>query len=149
MIYKLQRFAHNEETTIGLFFGKKFFSFSLEDEPREVKIPGEQRIKAGIYELLQRKVVSGLTEKYRAKYPWFTWHIELQDVPERKYVYVHIGNHDRNTDSCILLGDSCHSTVVTRGSIGYSTQAYKRWYQEVEKILEAGKERVFIHITDE
>ena len=148
MIYNLQRFAHNEETTIGLFFAEQFFSFSLEDEPSEVKIAGEQRIKAGLYELKERKVVSPLTEKYRKKFPWFKWHIELQDVPDRKYVYVHIGNHDKHTDSCILIGDSCTSTVTSRGSIGHSTQAYERWYADVTARLHAG-ERCYINITDE
>ena len=89
-----------------------------------------------------------MTERYRAKYPWFTWHIEIMNVPEFENVYVHIGNTEKDTDACVLLGDTANNNVVGDGFVGGSTEAFKRWYLQVTAHLEAGGES-FIDIRDE
>lgn len=146
----LQRFAEAQDYTYGVLFekGLKYPEcFTIEDEGREVKVKGETRIPAGRYEIKFRKVESGMTTKYKNKYPWFTWHLELQDVPNFQYVYIHIGNTDDHTDGCILLGDTCDLTTGKDGFIGESTPAYERFYKKASKAINAG-ERVFIVILD-
>ena len=94
---------------------------------------GETRIPEGLYKVKQRRVLSGLTKKYRAKYPWFKWHFELQDVPGFKYVYIHIGNDDDHTDGCIIVGNSLKSNKVDDiNNLGASTPAFKRLYKRMQ-----------------
>ena len=79
----LLRYSDDGETTIGLLYiDKKFYCYTLEDTHHDIKVPGETRIPAGNYQLTMRKEVTPLTEKYRTRYPeWFTFHLELQHVP--------------------------------------------------------------------
>ena len=146
MQLKLQRFKHDVSTTLGvLSVDGKFHSFTLEDEPRKIKIKGETRIPAGKYQIKFREVLSGKTKSYRKKFDWFTWHLELQNVPDFEYVYIHIGNKEKDTDGCILVAETCDSKVMT---IGRSTPAFRSLYQLVsEKLIEG--EDVWIEVSDE
>jgi len=139
----LKRKRNNGDTTIGNLRDGFLSMHTLEDEPREVKVKGETRIKAGTYEILERKVISPKTKKYRNRFPWFNWHLELQDVPNFKYVYIHIGNKDEDTDGCILVGEEASGNRIIR-----STEAFSRLYHYIMGALNSG-ERVFISIIDE
>ncbi len=144
----LPRFTRDRDTTLGLLFLDNVWEcFTLEDEYRVTKVAGKTRIPAGKYEVNFRLVVTPLTEKYRAKYSWFEWHLELQDVPGFKNVYIHIGNWHTNTRACILVGSSCDSKGAP-DSVGNSTATYKLLYLKVATALRTG-ERVFIDIKDE
>tara|TARA_R100000541_G_C1897352_1_gene84117 strand:- start:110453 stop:110929 length:477 start_codon:yes stop_codon:yes gene_type:complete len=144
-----QRLAHGEDSSYGVLYDPEGVQqcFIVEDEPREVKVDGETRIHKGKYLLKQRKVLSGMTKRYREKYDWFKWHLELQDVPDFEYVYLHIGNFERNSEGCLL----CNYNIVTSGKEYYggnSTQAFKDFYEKVNKLLEEGYE-VYVDIRDE
>jgi len=130
----LYRFSESPDSTIGLLYEGKYFNcFTLEDQYQKVKVEGETRIPEGLYKVKQRRVLSGLTKKYRAKYPWFKWHFELQDVPGFKYVYIHIGNDDDHTDGCILIGDRLKSNKVDDvNNLGASTPAFQRLYKRMK-----------------
>lgn len=147
----LDRFAEAVDFTYGIIreeCSPMPFAFTLEDEGRVVKVPGETRILADTYEIKFREVMTPLTEKYRKRFPWFTWHLELQNVPRHKFVYIHIGNDDEDTDACILVGRTCDLIPNTgNGFIGASTQAFKRLYLTLKPKLEAGK-KCTIRITD-
>lgn len=146
----LFRLNDDGDSTIG--FLKKDSSFecyTLEDQHQNSKVKSETRIPSGRYEIKHRKVLSGLTKHYRKKYDWFEWHLELQNVPDFKYVYIHIGNDDDDTDACILVGNSqISNTKKHAGFIGNSTAAYRDLYTDVTIALSSG-ERVFITIHDE
>ena len=146
--YLYQRLAYGKDSSYGVLFkpDQSQQCFIIEDEPRDVKVDGETRIPSGTYEIKQRKVLSGLTKRYRQKYDWFTWHLELQDVPNFTYCYFHVGNFESNSDGCLL----CNYNVVGRKEFhgGNSTQAFKDFYEEVTLLLESG-EKVFIEIRDE
>lgn len=145
----LQRYSDNKESTLGLWFmDGKFDGYTLEDEARTVKVSGETRIPAGVYELRLREVMSQMTEKYRAKYPWFTWHIEIMAVPGFQYVYVHIGNIDDDTDACILRGDTTNNNNVSTGFIGQSVPSFERWYKRMQPHLASGGQ-AYLTIRDE
>lgn len=145
----LQRYSDNGESSLGLWFtDKKFDGYTLEDEARTVKVAGETRIPAGTYELRLREVITKLTEQYRAKYPWFIWHIELVGVPGFSAVYVHVGNDDDDTDACILRGDTANNNAAATGFIGHSGPNFERWYKRMQPHLTAGG-KAFVTIRDE
>ncbi len=132
----LKREHDNPDWTLGkLFVDGVFKHFTCEDELRAVKVRGETRIPAGRYEIKFRKVISGKTTSYRNRFTWFTWHLELQNVPGFQYVYMHIGNSDNDTDGCILVGNSWN---VSTGQIGNSAIAFGDFYPKVAGVLNSG-----------
>jgi len=133
MKLELKRFSSGADSTLGILLADGVFEcFTLEDEYRTDKIKGETRIPAGIYKVEKREVLSGLTEKYRKKYPWFDFHFMLQDVPNFQYVYIHIGNDDDHTDGCLLVGDSIKSNRFNNdNNLTTSGPAFKRLYQKM------------------
>jgi hypothetical protein len=143
----LKRFSTQNDSTLGLLFvNGEFECFVLEDEYRDIKVKGETRIPCGFYDIKKRQVLSGLTKKYRAKFDWFDYHFQLQDVPNFNYVYLHIGNDTSNTDGCLLLNNGIKSNAHGRSqkNLGTeSTSAFKRLYQKMSK-----NDNITINITD-
>jgi hypothetical protein len=124
MELRMLRVAESDDATLGVLYnGTNFVCYTLEDEFRQEKIRGETRIPSGEYEIKFRKVLSPATERYRDKFDWFTYHVELQDVPNFQYVYIHIGNDDDDSDGCILVGEQADSKNF---KIWKSTQAFKK-----------------------
>ena len=145
MNLKLKRiFQHGNATTGVLFINDKPEAFTIEDVKREVKIKGKTRIPAGVYEVKLKKIITPLTKKYREKYHWFEWHLELQNVPGFDSIYIHIGNTALDTEGCIIVG----ATATTKGFIGDSTITFRVLYEKICKVLNSG-DKVFIKIIDE
>lgn len=142
--YLLTRYSDNGKSTLGLLHEiapskADFCAYTLEDEYRADKVAGDTRIPADVYAIDLRREVTPLTTKYRARFPeWFVWHIEVLDVPGFENVYLHVGNSEKDTAGCILLGDSAVSNRNADGFIGNSTQAFKRWYRKTHAHLAAG-----------
>jgi len=139
------RYSSGEETTLGLLSDvskriRKFLCFTLEDEYRAVKVAGETRIPAGEYKVTLR-TTGGKTKKYARKYPdmhkGMLW---IRDVPGFKYVLIHVGNNDDDTEGCLLLGSTAANNVDQLGTIGASVRAYKRVYPQIAERLAAGEE---------
>lgn len=133
------RFSDGANDTLSLWFiDGKFSCFILEDEKREVKIKGETRIPAGTYRILLRKE-GGHHESYLKKFPDFhkgmLW---LQDVPNFQYILIHIGNVEKDTDGCLIVGNSVSQNITDKGSLQGSTDAYKRVYPIIANELEKG-----------
>ena len=149
MELRVQRFSSDSESTIGLMFVNDVFEcFTLEDQFSYVKTTGETRIPAGVYTVAFREVDSPLTDKYRLQYPWFEYHLQLHNVPGFENVYIHVGNSDKNTDGCILVGNTCNSNKVGDGFIGDSKKAFEQFYGMVKEELTAGH-TVTISVEDE
>jgi len=151
MILELQRFADAIDYTYGVLreeCAQYPLAFTLEDQKQHKKVKGETRISSGTYEVKFRKELSELTKKYRNRFDWFTWHLELQNVPNFDYIYIHIGNTDKHTNGCILVGHTCDLTASENGFIGESTNAYKELYLRISHEFTKG-ERVFIEIKDQ
>lgn len=141
------RFSQNHDGTLGaLYLDDRFFCFTMEDRWTMVKIGGLSRIPDGRYQIKFREVVSPLTTRYRDKYQWFRWHLELQGVPDYEHVYLHVGNTPEDSDGCILVGDSAENNQVAPAFVGKSTPAFRRLYERVAEALESGRE-VWITIT--
>lgn len=140
----LHRFASLPEATLGaLYAGDLFRCFTLEDEYREVKVPGETRIPAGTYTLALR-TEGGMHAKYLTRFPGvhkgMLW---VQNVPGFEWVYLHTGVTPADTAGCVLVGDQ----AMSHGEIGLSVQAYLKLYRDVSSALLAGV-RCLLRVED-
>ena len=143
----LKRIRDNGKATAGeLYIDGTFFSYTLEDEHRDKKVAGETRIPSGTYDVDFNPNVTKLTQKYRNRFEWFSYHIHIKDVPNFQGIYIHVGNYETQTEGCVLLGD-----MVTYGktlSVLQSVRAYKRFYPIVENAL-ADDEKITLEIIDD
>lgn len=116
-----------------LYMDGEFFCHILEDV-KDI-FPG------GDYVIRQRKIVSPMTERYRARFSWFTWHHEIETIPGRDFVYIHLGNYTTDTEGCQLTGewDGVSEAVWS------STYHYTNYYAKVNPLLDAG-DTVTYHI---
>jgi hypothetical protein len=154
----LNRLYDNGRDTIGILYyldseEKLRYTFTLEDEYREIKIPGETRIPAGKYEIILRtegrtynkycdhrnQKIRELTRKYGI--------LQYKNIPGFKYILSHIGNDEDDTDGCILTGNKAHNNSRGRGYIEDSTEAYIYYVSAVYAGMDRG-ERCYITIMD-
>ena len=143
-LIKLHRFNTTEKSTTGILtIDGDFFCYTIEDTHQEEKVAGKTRIPAGFYEIKLREDISPMTERYQKKYHFFTRHLQLTNVPNFKYVYVHVGNRAEDSEGCILLGSTCGQDFV-----GNSSETFERFYTQIQPKLLAGG-RVYIAINDE
>jgi len=150
MLNKIDILSYNDngESTLDLlFWNGRWFCYALEDEARDVKVAGETRIPRAMYTLGIREEVTPLTKKYRNRFEWFEFHIEILDVPNYDYVYMHIGNDADDTEACVLVGDDANNNNVGEGYIKNSTKAFERFYKMVYPKLKAG-EMILIELQD-
>ena len=148
MDYSLLRFKSRGDYTIGGVFEHKtvlsmpnFLCFSLEDEFRKVKKKAETRIKSGRYRL-ELRTEGGLTQRYANKFPGMhVGMIWLREVPDFKWVYIHVGNTDDDTEGCIVVGNGTISDRLTN-----SVDAYSFIYPKMVASIKAGP--TYITIVD-
>lgn len=145
MTIRLQRLQSYADYTIGaLYIDNEIQCFTLEDEKRSVKVWGETRIPAGVYNM--RLQSSGrLHDKYSTMFPFHQGMLHIQNVPNFEGIMIHVGNTDDDTAGCILLGDT-HN--IGMNFIGSSSKAYKRIYPKIAAVL-AQKQSARILIVDE
>lgn len=137
MELKVERFQHNENETFGKFYIEGVYQcFTLEDPYKEKKVWGETRIPEGRYKVELRKA-GGFHEKYTEKFgkDFHRGMLHVTNVPNYTYILIHIGNTNKDTNGCLLVG-----TGKTKNSITNSTLAYKKIYPPIAKALEEGKE---------
>lgn len=153
MKLRLTRLGFGSDSTLGdlevvrdVEEGNEFLCHTLEDELRDVKVPGDTCIPAATYEVLPRDA-GGMTAKYRARF--LDMHIGmawLQDVPGFSYVYIHIGNDDDDTEGCILVGMTYQENSDGNFTIGQSAVAYEKVYELIAAAWARG-EKVFIEVV--
>lgn len=137
---KLKSFRYNSDkdhSNSVLLINDRFECYGIEDEFRTEKVYGETRIPDGVYKIGFRKT-GGFHNKYRRRFgSWHKGMLEIKNVPNFKYVLIHIGNDDDDTSACYLVGDA-----NARGEnwISNSTAAYKRMYPKVRNALLRGEE---------
>ncbi|QZI90465.1 hypothetical protein MYOV003v1_p0141 [Vibrio phage 207E48.1] len=134
--------------TLGdIYIDGEWVGYTLEDKPEgaEGKVMHNTRIPAGRYPIDFRKVLSGKTEQYRAKAKYsefFTWHLELQNVPNYEYVYIHAGNTPEHTSGCLLVG---YTQEWGKPFIGRSGDCFVNVYKRIQDALLNGDD-VWINI---
>ncbi len=153
MKLKVLRFSSQADCTNGLLFedsdiGLLFMAYTLEDEHRVLKIKGETRIPAGIYNIKFRDE-GGFNERYKKRFPGLhQGMLEICEVPGFEYILIHCGNTDEHTAGCLLVGDSQENNkIIKDGFIGKSTNAYKRIYKDIAREIELDK-KVTIEYVD-
>ena len=142
-----------DATNSLLFIDSVFECYGLEDEIRDQKKHSETAIPLGEYEIKFRTVGGFHTRsksRYDAKYGegWHRGMLELQDVPNFKYILIHTGNTDEHTAGCLLVGETQQDLDKGKdGFIGGSGDAYKKLYPKVRDALLSG-EKVTIKISN-
>ena len=146
MRLQVLRFSSQADCTHGLLFeiseiGKRFLCYTLEDEHRVLKIRGEPRIPAGIYNIKLR-TEGGFHQRYDKKYPGIhRGMLHVVDVPGFEYILIHTGNTDEHTAGCLIVGDSQENNLILRDVfVGKSVNAYKRIYPSIAKAIAEGEE---------
>tara|TARA_R100000734_G_C3314790_1_gene106485 strand:+ start:1591 stop:2187 length:597 start_codon:yes stop_codon:yes gene_type:complete len=145
------RTQFGDDATCGILFIDKIFEcYVLEDEVRDLKEYAETAIPLGEYEIKFRNV-GGFATKYNSRYG-VDFHnngmLELQDVPNFKYILIHTGNTDEHTAGCLLVGETQQDLDKGKnGFIGGSGDAYKKLYPKVRDALLSG-EKVTIKISN-
>ena len=137
------RLQFGSDATNGiLLIDGVFECFTLEDQVRDgEKVMSETAIPLGEYEVKFR-TVGGYDARYQKKYGT-TWHkgmLELQDVPNFKYILIHTGNTDEHTAGCLLVGETQQDLDRGKdGFVGGSGDAYKKMYPKVRDALLNGE----------
>ena len=144
MIADLIRVAHpTADVTQGIFrIDGLDACYTLEDGERYgPKIQGKTAIPLGTYRVELRKE-GGMHKRYAERFPEFhlgmLW---LREVPRFKWVYLHTGNDEDDTEGCPLVGD----TLKFDGRVLDSVAAYKRIYPELADA--AGRGELEVRIT--
>lgn len=124
------RLSTGPKTTIGGFFiNGRFECYTIEDTQRFIKIPGDTRIPSGGPWKVELRDVGRVTKKYRSRFPdMHNGMLWVRGVPGFKWVYIHIGNNEDDTEGCILVGDDPNNNRIKDGFVAQSTQAYRRIY---------------------
>ena len=144
------RTQFGKDATNGMLFLEGIFEcFTLEDEVRlDKKVMSETAIPLGEYEIKLR-TEGGFHSKYTARYgdmhKGMLW---LQDVPNFKWILIHVGNTDESTAGCLLLGETQQDLDKGKdGFIGGSGDAYKKMYPKVAEAILSG-EKVTIQYSN-
>ena len=113
-------------------------AFTLEDERRGTKVPGETCIPAGTYQLGLREF-GGFHERYKKRFPDFhLGMIEVLNVPGFTDILFHCGNDDDDTAGCLLIGSYPVATPDGEFEISASVRRYKMVYPPIAKAIAAG-----------
>lgn len=158
MLIELTRYSSQKYDTLGLLFiDSEFIAYTIEDEYRTKKVFGETRIPEGEYQI-DLRAEGGFHNRYLDKYGSNfhkgmlcihnakDWKIVTCSM-EFQYCLFHIGNKEKDTAGCVLVGNQSTQNLTTGGSIGNSASAYKRFYPIVRDSLLKG-EKVKFRITD-
>jgi len=132
MLITVERYSDNKESTTSLvFINGEFFCYGLEDEGRTEKVFGETRIPEGVYDI-DLRTEGGHHNRYASKFPnMHKGMLHVMNVPNFEYILIHIGNDDDDTAGCLIVGDTVNNNNINDGFIGYSTDAYSRFYKKV------------------
>jgi len=140
----------NNYTDGMLLVDGKFQCYTIEDEGRTKKMYGETRIPNGLYDVTFRKD-GRFHNRYKDKFNFHKGMLAISNAPDFKlitpnmefqYILIHIGNTDKDTAGCILVGQQANGD---KNLIGQSTDAYKNFYPFIADALENAEE-VKIHV---
>ena len=140
---KLQRYNGTAESSLGLTYLDGMFEGYMLEPPDKSNQRFYSRIPAGVYPMRYRKEETPMTLEYRELYDWFKWHLEICEVKDRDYIYIHIANWVRNPKTkklelqgCMAPADGANNNEITQGKVIPSTPAYKRIYLKVSQRLD-------------
>lgn len=131
----VDRIRSNRDVTISrVYINNRFFCHGLEDEYRAQKVPGETRIPSGCYNLGLRQE-GGFHNRYSSIFAGLhAGMIEIMNVPDFRHILIHVGNFDRDTAGCLLLGRADYQSWA----VWQSKAAYQRFYSAVYRAVGRG-----------
>lgn len=134
---RVERYIDDGIRTIGkMFIDDKFACYTLEDTFRKEKIKHQTRIPSGVYKLALRYSPK-FSPKYKHDLIW------LKDVPNFEWILIHVGNTEKDTSGCILVGTE---TIKDR-ALRNSKVAYSKIYPLIASKIKSGAD-VRIEIVD-
>ncbi len=106
----LKRFYDNHYSTTGIIYiNGTFFCATLEPPFRHKKVLGSTRIPAGEYGI-EMNYTSPMAMNYQNKFD-IDCLPRLIDVPGFEGILIHIGNYKRDTEGCILVGNTIQINI--------------------------------------
>lgn len=142
MLITVKRYLSTAEATLSkIYIDGVFECFGLEDGPREVKVPGETRIPAGVYRVGVRRE-GGFHRRYSNDRRTRDYHrgmLHVLDVPGFQWILIHIGNFEWDTDGCLLVGGKADEQ---RMCVYNSALAYEALYKRAIAAAERGSLRI-------
>lgn len=136
----------NNSTLSEIYVDDMLICYGLEDAVREVKIKGETAIPTGQYPLMLN-IYGAMNARYKRKFPSFhQGMIEIKEILNYSYVYIHIGNNIGDTAGCLLVGE-CWELIEGDYELRRSKKAYLTLYQKLIRLM--AKEQVLIAISNE
>lgn len=159
-LLRVDRFILKPDWTIGkLFVNDILDGYTVEDEIRNIKVPGETAIPYGNYKLGYRfspkfsksflwsdtsKLL--IEPKEKIKYPnIIDWRehdlIWIKDVPKFEYVLLHFGNTDLDTEGCLIVGKAI-GVIGGREGVINSRAYYKILYPKIYPLIKQGGQEV-------
>ena len=144
----VNRIRQGKNSTLSeLYIDDELVCYVLEDSIRDEKIKGSTAIPPGKYRLTFRRY-GGMHGRYRRLFPDFhKGMIQLMDVPNFSYIYIHMGNNFSDTSGCLLVGQKVkYFKKQKEYEIRQSRKAYIALYKRLSAMMEQGE--VFIVIRD-
>ena len=136
MEIKVTRFKSTDDATLSIVtIDRKFECFGLEDEYRETKKAAETRIPDGLYDV-RLKPFGGFHRKYKERFDFHDGMLHVQNVPGFTDILIHIGNTEKDTAGCLLVGRNANTNGAL--TITSSKLAYTSFYQKVVKAAANG-----------
>ncbi len=139
MKIEVKRIKQGKNSTLSeIYIDGEFLGYGLEDSIREVKIKGSTAIPAGSYKL-GLNTYGAMNARYKRRFPeMHRGMIEVKDIPNFKYVYIHIGNYFSDTEGCLLVGE--YFKLYDGDYAVYdSTKAYARLYELLVEAVAKGE----------
>ncbi|BBL69753.1 DUF5675 family protein [Methylogaea oryzae] len=124
MELRLLRKTGTDASTVGeLYVDGQFQCYTLEPVVRPLKIQGRTAIPAGRYQ-----VIVNFSQRFQRDLPL------LLDVPDFDGIRIHTGNTAKDTEGCILVGQS-----KAENYIGASRAAFAELFPKLQAALAAGQ----------
>ena len=141
LLIEIARYDRGESHTAGvLSIDGKFQCFTMEDAIRPEKLPGETAIPPGEYAVVLRSE-GGMFESYTRKFgDAFKGMMWLLGVPGFEWIYIHIGNTAKDSEGCILVGQTMD--CINPEFMGRSTKAFVDLNEIVTKAIDRGEQVV-------
>lgn len=168
IVLTVERYKSEKDWTLSEFYIKTVRrGYGVEDEFREIKVPGETRIPNGIYPLGLRQSPKFSEKFYMDAHGRLNEHkigdftqphdlIWVMDVPNFQYVLWHWGNTDDDTDGCYIVGSGLADIVDkkkggTQRGVGGSRMKYTEIYPEIRALIlaaQAAGHKVYVEYKD-
>ena len=143
LVLHVKPYKQTENSTLSrLYIDNVFICFVLEDGFNEPKVYGETRIPGNTYEVTRRKV-GKFYERYKKRFRHLS-SLWIREVPNFKYILIHIGNNILDSHGCLLVG-SRYKLDVDEYRIYNSTKTYRKLYTKISNQFKKGG-KVFIQI---